>query len=60
MYYLTTKQIAETIGVTLCRVRQLAMHRKIEPIRAGGLLLWRKDSLKQFKRREVGRPRTKK
>lgn len=56
MNYVTTKQIAEAIGVTTCRVRQIAADRGIASVKVGATLLWPRESLKRFKRRGPGRP----
>lgn len=56
MNYVTTREIAEAIGVTQCRVRQIALHRGIQSVKVGGVLLWPKESVKKFERREAGRP----
>lgn len=56
MNYITTRDIAEAIGVSACRVRQLAADRGIASVKVGTVRLWPKASLKQFQRRGPGRP----
>lgn len=56
MNYITTKQVAEAIGVSACRVRQLAADRGIASVKMGSVLLWPRESLRRFKRRGPGRP----
>jgi hypothetical protein len=56
MNHITTKQIAESIGVTPCRVLQLASSRGIKPTRIGSAYVWPREVLSKFKRRSPGRP----
>lgn len=57
MTLLTTKQIADRIGVTPSRVRQIAQSRGIVGVKFGQTTVYRESSLPKFKRRPRGRPR---
>jgi len=57
MGYMTTKQIADAIGVSLQRVRALARSRNISCAAvAGNALLWNREDLPRFTRQQTGRP----
>lgn len=59
MQYLTTQQVAGFLGVTPCRVRQIAEARSIASVKVGGTRLWTAQSLSKFARRPGGRPKKK-
>lgn len=59
MQYLTTQQVAGVLGVTPCRVRQIAEARNISSVKVGGTRLWTAQSLSKFARRPGGRPKKK-
>jgi len=59
MQYLTTQQVAGALGVTPCRVRQIAESRNIASIKISGIRLWTTQSLSKFARRPGGRPKKK-
>jgi hypothetical protein len=54
---LTTSQIAQRIGVTSSRVRQIAKSRGIVGVKYGNTTVYRESLLSKFKRRPRGRPR---
>jgi transcriptional regulator with XRE-family HTH domain len=57
--HLSTRQIAERIGVSAQRVLQMARERSIEPCtRIGPAFIWHAADLKRFNRRPAGRPRS--
>ena len=58
MKYLTTKQVAEKLGVTEQRVRQLAHSRGIGYQRPDQRWIFRELDLVKFQERKVGRPKT--
>lgn len=56
---ISTRQVAETIGVSAQRVLQMARERKIEPAaRIGQGYAWHAADLPRFERRPRGRPRS--
>jgi len=56
---ISTRQVAEAIGVSAQRVLQMARERKIEPAaRIGPAYLWHEADLPRFERRPRGRPRS--
>jgi len=56
---ISTRQVAETIGVSAQRVLQMARERKIEPAaRIGQGYAWHEADLPRFERRPRGRPRS--
>jgi excisionase family DNA binding protein len=57
MKYLTTKQVADLLGVSPRRVRQMAEERSIKGEMYGAVLVWDIRSLSKFERRPSGRPR---
>lgn len=57
---LTTRDVANKLGVSERRVLQIANARGIEPaMRVGGACIWRALDLKRFALRPSGRPKTK-
>lgn len=54
---LTTKQVAEKLGVCRQRICQMSRVRHIEPVRIGTSYLWRFEDLPKFVRRPSGRPK---
>jgi hypothetical protein len=57
--YLTSQELAARLGVTRQRVQAIARTRRIAPVRAGNVALWRIADLPKFKRRPAGRPSSK-
>lgn len=58
---LTTKEIAEKLGRTEQRIRQLAELRGIKPaMRVGRVCLWHDSDMATFALRKAGRPKGKK
>lgn len=53
---LTTRQVAERLGVTPGRVLQLARERVILPQHRAVTLLWREADFPRFARKPRGRP----
>lgn len=60
MKYLTTKQVADLLGVSPRRVRQMAEDRRIRGLLYGKVLVWDIRALARFERRPAGRPRMEK
>ena len=59
--YLTTKEAAERLGVTTTHVRRLVAAGRLRGMALSDrMMLVEAGSVKTFKRRPVGRPRTKK
>lgn len=57
--YLTTQQLADTIGVSPRRVLALAKSRGVRSIRVGRSHLWPRSAVAAMKTRKPGRPRSK-
>jgi hypothetical protein len=58
MKLITTKQLADRIGVTPVRVRQLAKARGITPaLHTAAVKLWHPNQVRLFKRNPPGRPK---
>ena len=57
MKYLTTKQVADLLGVSPRRVRQMAEERRIKGAMYVKFLVWDIRALARFERRPSGRPR---
>jgi hypothetical protein len=53
---ITTRQVAERLGVTPGRVLQMARERVILPQHRAVTLLWREEDFPRFARRPRGRP----
>lgn len=57
MQYLTTKQLAEKLGVIPRRALAICQHRRIEPVAVvGQAKLWPPDALERIGERRPGRP----
>ena len=60
MDYLTTKQVAEKLGVTLRRVQAMIEARRLPATKFGRDYMIKEKDLKLVEERKVGRPATKK
>ena len=60
LQYLTTKQLAEKLGVIPRRVLALCQHRRIEPVAVvGQAKLWPPDAAERIGERRPGKPKAK-
>jgi len=56
---MSTKQVADAVGVSAQRILQMARARGIEPAaRIGPAYVWHEADLPRFDRRRAGRPRS--
>ncbi len=55
--YLTTKQIAEKLGVTVGRVQQLVADKRLIAIKVGQTNLIKESDFQKYEKKDRGRPR---
>jgi excisionase family DNA binding protein len=56
--YLTTKEVAERLGISVGRVKQLVAEKRLPAVKVGHTNLIKEDDLIQIKDRQNGRPPT--
>jgi len=54
--YLTTNEVAEKLGVSVSRVKNLVKLDRLHPIKLGKVNLFKLDEVENFTKQEVGRP----
>jgi excisionase family DNA binding protein len=54
--YLTTSEVAERLGVSISRVKNLIKLDRLHPIKLGKVNLFKLDEVEKFTRLDVGRP----
>ena len=54
--YLTTSEVAERLGVSVSRVKNLIKLDRLHPIKLGKVNLFKLEEIEHFTRNEVGRP----
>ncbi len=54
--YLTTKEVAEKLGVSVGRIKQLVAEKRLPAVKVGHTNLIKEDDLKLVKNRQNGRP----
>lgn len=54
--YLTTSEVAERLGVSISRVKNLIKLDRLHPVKLGKVNLYKLDEVENFTRHEVGRP----
>ena len=54
--YLTTKEVAERLSVSVSRVKKLVTLGRLNPIKLGKVNLYELEEVNNFTRLEVGRP----
>lgn len=54
--YLTTEEVAEKLGVSISRVKNLVKLDRLHPIKLGKVNLYKLEEVENFTRLEVGRP----
>ena len=59
-YTLTVKEAAEIVGVTPSRIRQLVLANRLTGIMRAGSWFFKPETIMNFQRPKLGRPRTKK
>lgn len=55
--YLTTKETAEKLGVSVGRIKQLIAEKRLPAVKVGNTNLVRETDLKLIANRQIGRPR---
>lgn len=54
--YLTTEEVAEKLGVSVSRVKNLIKLDRLHPIKLGKVNLYKVEEVENFVRLDVGRP----
>ena len=55
-YILTTEELAQRLGVSGSRIRQLVMQGRVSGIRRAGAWFFKQDAAQDYQKKKVGRP----